>query len=278
MIDTNLLIPQVNRALLIGPLVEAGLGRLAFGAGALLPLHVHDTFSPWGSLSRPEWSVWQGGEPEGWRGSWGLNRDGLSLDFAGDISHDARGIGGMGGGGGAAGGSLGFSSSTLSQAEPADVIRGSRKGACRRHILRQAQQRGEGQGREAKRPPSSSPNCASTSPIPPSGCPRSHSTLMAELRAKSTFRNRSPPGVCTAMRSPNPPRSAMRPTKSPPPRTFSFSLEAPRFFVERDEVVLSANVHNYLTKSKTVRAELNLPANLRNPSLPSPIPWERGWG
>jgi hypothetical protein len=39
-------------------------------------------------------------------------------------------------------------------------------------------------------------------------------------------------------------------------------LEAPRFFVERDEVVLSANVHNYLPKSKKVRAELILPADL----------------
>jgi uncharacterized protein YfaS (alpha-2-macroglobulin family) len=39
-------------------------------------------------------------------------------------------------------------------------------------------------------------------------------------------------------------------------------LESPRFFVERDEVVLSANVHNYLKQSKNVRAELILPADL----------------
>jgi len=35
-------------------------------------------------------------------------------------------------------------------------------------------------------------------------------------------------------------------------------LQAPRFFVERDEVVLSANVHNYLGTSKSVRAVLEL--------------------
>jgi len=35
-------------------------------------------------------------------------------------------------------------------------------------------------------------------------------------------------------------------------------LQAPRFFVERDEVVLSANVHNYLDRDKTVRAVLEL--------------------
>jgi uncharacterized protein YfaS (alpha-2-macroglobulin family) len=35
-------------------------------------------------------------------------------------------------------------------------------------------------------------------------------------------------------------------------------LQAPRFFVERDEVVLSANVHNYLGTAKSVRAVLEL--------------------
>ena len=37
-------------------------------------------------------------------------------------------------------------------------------------------------------------------------------------------------------------------------------LEAPRFFIERDEAVLSANVHNYLASRKSVTAELILPA------------------
>ena len=35
-------------------------------------------------------------------------------------------------------------------------------------------------------------------------------------------------------------------------------LQAPRFFVERDEVVLSANVHNYLDEAKQVRVQLTL--------------------
>jgi uncharacterized protein YfaS (alpha-2-macroglobulin family) len=37
-------------------------------------------------------------------------------------------------------------------------------------------------------------------------------------------------------------------------------LEAPRFFIERDEAVLSANVHNYLATAKIVSAELIFPA------------------
>lgn len=35
-------------------------------------------------------------------------------------------------------------------------------------------------------------------------------------------------------------------------------LQAPRFFVEKDEVVLSANVHNYLKKDKAVKVSLEL--------------------
>ena len=38
-------------------------------------------------------------------------------------------------------------------------------------------------------------------------------------------------------------------------------LQAPRFFVERDEVVLSANVHNYLSSEKQVQVSLELEGN-----------------
>ena len=38
-------------------------------------------------------------------------------------------------------------------------------------------------------------------------------------------------------------------------------LQAPRFFVETDEVVLSANVHNYLDETKQVRVQLALEGN-----------------
>src|SRR5439155_7798578 len=39
-------------------------------------------------------------------------------------------------------------------------------------------------------------------------------------------------------------------------------LQSPRFFIERDEVVLSANVHNYLKTPKQVTAELIIPSEL----------------
>lgn len=39
-------------------------------------------------------------------------------------------------------------------------------------------------------------------------------------------------------------------------------LQAPRFFVQKDEVVLSANVHNYLKSEKTAEVSLEIPAEL----------------
>ncbi|MFC1581969.1 alpha-2-macroglobulin [Planctomycetota bacterium] len=45
-------------------------------------------------------------------------------------------------------------------------------------------------------------------------------------------------------------------------KKFILRLQAPRFFVERDEVVLSANVHNYLNSNKTARVSLDIPTAL----------------
>ena len=42
-------------------------------------------------------------------------------------------------------------------------------------------------------------------------------------------------------------------------------LQAPRFFVEKDEVVLSANIHNYLKTDKSVRAVLELDGGCLEP-------------
>lgn len=56
-------------------------------------------------------------------------------------------------------------------------------------------------------------------------------------------------------------------------------LQSPRFFVERDEVVLSANVHNYLRASKQVTAELVVPAELfqfLGDAEKPPVPDDRG--
>lgn len=44
-------------------------------------------------------------------------------------------------------------------------------------------------------------------------------------------------------------------------------MQAPRFFVERDEVMLSANVHNYLPNDKTVAVHLELPGSILVPMV-----------
>ena len=48
-------------------------------------------------------------------------------------------------------------------------------------------------------------------------------------------------------------------------------LQAPRFFVEKDEVVLSANVHNYLKTKKTVQVALELPGKELVLMAPAPV-------
>ncbi len=53
-------------------------------------------------------------------------------------------------------------------------------------------------------------------------------------------------------------------------------LQAPRFFIEKDEVVLSANVHNYLKKDKAVKVSLELEGKtlemLGSPSTEANVP------
>ena len=46
-------------------------------------------------------------------------------------------------------------------------------------------------------------------------------------------------------------------------------LQAPRFFVETDEVVLSANVHNYLDEAKQVRVQLQLEGETADRTRPT---------
>jgi uncharacterized protein YfaS (alpha-2-macroglobulin family) len=47
-------------------------------------------------------------------------------------------------------------------------------------------------------------------------------------------------------------------------------LQAPRFFLERDEVVLSANVHNYLSSAKQVQVLLEMEGGALEPLLHPP--------
>ena len=48
-------------------------------------------------------------------------------------------------------------------------------------------------------------------------------------------------------------------------------LQAPRFFIQKDEVVLSANVHNYLATAKEVTVSLELPKGILKPQSETTI-------
>ena len=91
---------------------------------------------------------------------------------------------------------------------------------------------------------------ARRSPIPPSGPPISSPTTPAARRPRSSFPIRSPPGA--------PPRAASRADtkvgaadlKTIVRKNLILRLAVPRFFVQGDEVTISALVHNYLTDAK----------------------------
>jgi uncharacterized protein YfaS (alpha-2-macroglobulin family) len=48
-------------------------------------------------------------------------------------------------------------------------------------------------------------------------------------------------------------------------------LQVPRFFVQKDEVVLSANVHNYLPKEKEVTVTLDVPGDVLKPLVDTTV-------
>ena len=48
-------------------------------------------------------------------------------------------------------------------------------------------------------------------------------------------------------------------------------MQAPRFFVQKDEVVLSANVHNYLDAAKSVQVALELDGDVLEPMVPGDL-------
>ena len=68
----------------------------------------------------------------------------------------------------------------------------------------------------------------------------------------------SPPGRSRSGPWATAPGSARARPRSSPPRDLLVRLQAPRFFVQKDEVVLSANVHNYLKTEKEVQVVLEL--------------------
>jgi uncharacterized protein YfaS (alpha-2-macroglobulin family) len=223
-------------------------------------------FGASGRFESPEWSVWQGGEPEGWRGWWALKTEGLSL-----TSDFLAGRGGGSGGGGARGGAwlesdskalfsrasgaLGkmVSAGNLSFAFDGALLgdKAAAKSKFRKDEL-------AGPGAPAPVEPEVRLNFSDTALWLPALTLDAHGHAEAEVlfpQSLTTWRLHG--YALTKATQVGDATNEVTTTKK-----LLVRLEAPRFFVERDEVVLSANVHNYLSTGKKVRAELVVPANL----------------
>jgi len=219
---------------------------------------VNQIFGAWGSFERPEWYVGQGGEPEGWRGWWALKKDSLSL--LGDVPvMGALGGGGMGGGGFAMNAAKSVMSETATA--PMYAVRGlsitGRLGFDRAD-LEEKRKSEDGRASSALLEPEIRVSFADTALWLPA--------LALDGNGKAETEIHFPQSLTTwrlhgyALTKSTQVGDATNEAKTT--KNLLVRLQSPRFFVERDEVVLSANVHNYLAKSKTVRAELIVPADL----------------
>ena len=231
---------------------------------------VSNTFSPWGTLERAEHSTHQGGEPDGWRGWWGLARRGLSLSgldrdsekadayhgYGDRLEEQAAGISGaqpVSGPAGKAGAAAPMDVASLGSAaatSPDGRLSGDEK---------RAKQEEPGQPRSPDVvEPEIRTNFADTALWAPGLALGDDGTTETEIvfpQSLTTWRvrgyaltNATQVGDATAHATTS--------------KNLLVRLQAPRFFIERDEVVLSANVHNYLKTSKKVTAELLIPASL----------------
>jgi hypothetical protein len=236
------------------------------------------TFNAWGSFERPEWYVTQGGEPQGWRGAWPIEKSGLSLFDAGSFNFSfrsrfvgsagevqgedsfslngaifpmSRAFGGFAGGGG--GGGLG--------ALFGPVANAAKSLNFDRLALADDKEKDGIGGGLALVEPEVRVDFADTAFWLP--------TLSLDAGGKAEADVRFPQSLTTwrlhgyAITKATQVGDATNEVTTT--KNLLVRLEAPRFFVERDEVVLSADVHNYLAQDKKVRAELILSADLFEP-------------
>ncbi|NQT82825.1 hypothetical protein HQ563_07375, partial [bacterium] len=226
---------------------------------------VNNTFNAWGTFTRPEQYTFHGGEPDGWRGYWDLDVGGLSLSGGLEAKHEGDDLYARRGGSfmnGAASASSTESPAAANKPQSGPV---GREFSSRRAldalgpVDEEAKTKGGRPGETAEMvEPEIRTNFADTALWLPhlelgeDGTAETEITLPQSL---TTWRvrgyaltNATQVGDATA--------------KATTTKNLIARLQSPRFFIERDEVVLSANVHNYLETDKKVTAELILPADL----------------
>ena len=229
------------------------------------------SFSPMGYLPQPEYTSWVGNAPEGWSGSWGLESSGLTLSLngpqgatgpAGPPAQSALAISGASGGG--FGGGLG--DRAASRSDSLDM---------RGNLFAKAKgDKGEA-GQLALVEPEIRANFADTALWLPSLMLDANGQAETEITFPQSLTTWRLHGYALTEKTQVGDATAQAVTT----KNLLVRLQAPRFFVERDEVVLSANVHNYLKTAKAVRAELIVPARLfehLGPNDKTPVPDKDG--
>ncbi|MGZ4974486.1 MAG: alpha-2-macroglobulin family protein, partial [Limisphaerales bacterium] len=230
---------------------------------------VDETFQASGGFDNPEQSLYTTQMPEGWNGEWGVEADSFSLAtktrsaFQSALSHTVRNAA-AGVGGGALGGMfkreslVGDMAKSLSGASENREMPASVAAMPAELNGKQGFFDSTIPGAPTLVEPELRVNFADTALWQPS------LSLDANGRAETNIV--FPQSLTTwrlhayALTSQTQVGDATNETKTA--KNLIALLQSPRFFVERDEVVLSANVHNYLKQSKKVRAELILPAHL----------------
>lgn len=227
-------------------------------------------FAPRGQMPYPEHQTHQGREVEGWNGWWRLESAGLSLgsDFKAKDGLAQPPGGGVGG--------------YASRLEGA--VRGQRQRSDEETVGSLAGAKPSDSFRQRDDSPASEVDEASEARSRESGAQTPGKLLEPEIRGlfadtaawlpelKLDERGRAEavvtfPQSLTTWRVrgyalTNATQVGDATAKATTTKNLLVRLQSPRFFVERDEVVLSANVHNYLKTAKPVKAELIVPAAL----------------
>jgi uncharacterized protein YfaS (alpha-2-macroglobulin family) len=224
------------------------------------------TFGASGTFERPEWYIYQGGEPQGWHGWWPLAESGMTLRQDKEVAWFAN----TAGGGGAIGGGAVFESRLRAfsgmEMQGGTAPMSGAMSAVKRELNFLASD-SLGSLFKSKDLKTAAPNLvepevrinfADTALWLPALTLDANGKAEAEIRfpqSLSTWRLHA--YALTKSTQVGDATNEVTTTKN-----LLVRLEAPRFFVERDEVVLSANVHNDLGQAKQVRAELIVPADL----------------
>ncbi len=227
---------------------------------------VNNTFNAWGYFTRPEQYTFHGGEPEGWGGYWDLEVGGLSLSGGfkdqngpyGLYARRGRFMAGEAGAGPLSKESAASASGPLSG--PVHEELSSRLTSDALAPVDEEYKASIGKPGDTGEmvEPDIRTHFADTALWLPHVKLGENGTAEIEItfpQSLTTWRvrgyaltNATQVGDATA--------------KATTTKNLIVRLQSPRFFIERDEVVLSANVHNYLETEKKVAAELILPANL----------------